>query len=359
MKIVLTGYYGSDNIGDELLFQAIKNMVLKYIPSADLFGLGCFPRRATELHGIPFANNTGWWNVETQKKPTFAKGEEETLKGCDLLILGGGGLLGNDCLYSFPSVEKINADGGKIFAMGIGCDPFFSNSPEIDKYFKKFTFMSGRDSWSVSNLSKAGAINPILSFDSVFSLFPEEIHNSSEKIGLTLTTFRRWDNYEKRLEIISEKLKHSEKQIEIYPWSPILCGDYDWSRSMELFEKYMPWATIVDTRARRFEDVWDDFKQYGTIISDRYHAILLGILQNKPTLSIAMDSKQREIAKMLGLPWIDPLIEIGALERSFNLVVAEIENNKIEIIEKTHSGCNLAKRKWAETELKFKELVRC
>jgi polysaccharide pyruvyl transferase CsaB len=79
--VVLSGYYGFDNAGDEALLAAIAGTLRELKPEINIVVLSASPRRTQELHGVAAVSRFNPISLI------------QTLKRADLLISGGGSLL--------------------------------------------------------------------------------------------------------------------------------------------------------------------------------------------------------------------------------------------------------------------------
>ena len=80
-RLVISGYYGFGNAGDEAMLAAILEAILEVVPEADITVISGNPRHTAEKHGVKAVGRfdvTGIFNA---------------IKRCDLLISGGGSLL--------------------------------------------------------------------------------------------------------------------------------------------------------------------------------------------------------------------------------------------------------------------------
>src|SRR5581483_10345032 len=80
-RIVISGYYGFGNLGDELILSALLRELKKLSPGSDVVVLSHDPERTQREHKVRAVSR---WNL-------FAVAR--ALVGADLLISGGGGLL--------------------------------------------------------------------------------------------------------------------------------------------------------------------------------------------------------------------------------------------------------------------------
>jgi polysaccharide pyruvyl transferase CsaB len=79
--IVLSGYYGFDNAGDEALLAAISEALREFSPDINIIVLSASPQRTQELHGVAAVSRFNPISLI------------QTLRRADLLISGGGSLL--------------------------------------------------------------------------------------------------------------------------------------------------------------------------------------------------------------------------------------------------------------------------
>lgn len=114
-RLVISGYYGFGNAGDEAMLAAILEAILEVVPEADITVISGNPRHTAEKHGVKAVGRfdvTGIFNA---------------IKRCDLLISGGGSLLqdvtSNRSLYYYLSIISLaNMLGKKVmlYAQGMG-----------------------------------------------------------------------------------------------------------------------------------------------------------------------------------------------------------------------------------------------
>ena len=80
-KILISGYYGFNNIGDESILQALVHNLREKIPGIEITVLSQQPESTAEKHGV----------ISVDRKSFL--GVVGAIKRCDLLISGGGSLL--------------------------------------------------------------------------------------------------------------------------------------------------------------------------------------------------------------------------------------------------------------------------
>ena len=80
-RILISGYYGFGNAGDEAVLAAILASLRRQVPEAQCDVLSIDPKTTTRLHGIPAYHRARPREVLT------------ALRRCDLFVSGGGSLL--------------------------------------------------------------------------------------------------------------------------------------------------------------------------------------------------------------------------------------------------------------------------
>src|SRR5687768_1642580 len=80
MKIVLAGYYGFENVGDELLLHAVLEGIRQRLPEARPIVLSNVPKSTSAAHNVRAISR---WNVGSIVGSVY---------GADRLLFGGGGI---------------------------------------------------------------------------------------------------------------------------------------------------------------------------------------------------------------------------------------------------------------------------
>ena len=81
MRVVLSGYFGFDNVGDEAILFSIIRALRKLEPSVDITVLSNNPAETAATYGVETVNR---WNIGEVRA---------ALKSADGLISGGGSLM--------------------------------------------------------------------------------------------------------------------------------------------------------------------------------------------------------------------------------------------------------------------------
>jgi len=115
VKLLISGYYGFGNAGDEAVLAALVQELRRRLPQAHLCVLSSDPAATQSLHGVEAVQR---WSVREVWR---------ALDGCRLLIQGGGGLLQDVTSRISPlyylgilRLARIRGVRSMIFAQGIG-----------------------------------------------------------------------------------------------------------------------------------------------------------------------------------------------------------------------------------------------
>jgi polysaccharide pyruvyl transferase WcaK-like protein len=169
-RVVILGWYGSDNTGDEAVLEAIVT-ALGRRGVTDLHALSIDPAKTTSRTGVP-ASPRSFSSPDTLR----------ALRGARALVLGGGGLIQDrTSLYNLPFsaiyVLLAKLFGLRVIGWGLGVEPL---DTRLGRTLARFicassAYFSVRDAGSKGLLVRAG-VPPdqiAISADPAFLLEPE------------------------------------------------------------------------------------------------------------------------------------------------------------------------------------------
>lgn len=169
MLIVLSGYYGFDNAGDEALLSAICSSIQRIEPQAEFVVLSGCPQKTEQLHQLPAVDRMKPWQVI------------KIMKQADLLISGGGSLFqdvtGPRSLPYYMSVVALAKMLGKpviFYAQGVGPIKRRFSRFLMRWWGNKVEMITLRDEQSRKLLAELGVTRPpiYVTADPVFTLEP-------------------------------------------------------------------------------------------------------------------------------------------------------------------------------------------
>lgn len=223
-KIILSGYFGFDNLGDEaILYSMIQG--LGAMEGAEIVALSGNPEKTSEKFGI-----------RTVDRMSFSQVLKE-IRSCDLFVSGGGSLLQDvtskrSLLYYLALLKVAKFFGKKvmIYSQGIGpvIDP--KNRQKLAKVFKKLDEINVRDNESKQELKAMGVQNPVsVTADTVFLLDKPELESGRKilkKIGLEVPEKTDFEEKNKGKESQDENREPDTSRevlvgISIRPWKDL------------------------------------------------------------------------------------------------------------------------------------------
>ncbi len=114
-KILISGYYGFNNIGDESILRTVIDNLREKLPDVDITVLSQDPAQTREKYGVEAARRMHLWDIF------------RSVRRCDLLLSGGGSLLqdatsGRSILYYLFILRLAQLLGKQtfIYSQGIG-----------------------------------------------------------------------------------------------------------------------------------------------------------------------------------------------------------------------------------------------
>ncbi|MCL6601892.1 MAG: polysaccharide pyruvyl transferase CsaB [Paenibacillus sp.] len=252
-KIVISGYYGFHNSGDEAVLQSILIALKQQADAAgiviDPIVLSIDPEGTTATYGVK--------SVHRMKLREVRK----ALSDCSGLISGGGSLLqdvtSSKSIPYYLGVIKLAQWMGKptfIYAQGIGPLNRKMFHPWIKSVFRKCKYVSVRDEQSRELLHQIGLVREAVEVvpDPVMGLsLPEDQPpTASSTLPIIGISVRYWEADRRELIAIADGLKQA-------------------NASQPLHLRFLPFHLPSDTEASRYmmELLGEDIRNNGGIVS--------------------------------------------------------------------------------------------
>lgn len=304
MKIVLAGYYGFGNAGDELILQAIVNYLKKSgFSLANLTVLSKAPFRTSANYGVKSVNRWSAFSVIG------------AIARCELFILGGGGLLQDSTgkfglWYYLLLLWLAIFCGKKVMSLAVGVGPL---QWKINRKLVAFTLrhvdiLTLRDRiWGIElNQSRESFPSVQIVADPVFCLQIEKVKKKEKpndglpKICLVLRNEKQTEQMAKMMAEFSRKIsKELKGEICLLPFHPEL--DFaaiqsflkELSANAKVFSdgKSAENLTVTVLEWSNLEELVQFFSETELVVSFRYHAIVLAVMMGIPVLGMSRDPK--------------------------------------------------------------------
>ena len=320
-KILISGYYGFDNFGDDAILYVIINDIQKTFPDAKITVISNNPEKIQKNYGVESVYKFDFKNI-------FLK-----MREYDLFISGGGSLLQD--ITSFQSLIYyllliLTAEFLKlktsVYAQGIG--PINSKFGKIFArlILEKVNLITVRDKESHDFLRKMG-IKSLITADPVWNI-DKGMENKeivlSKKLGVQLRNWHSLNN--ETLESIASLIVSNFESYEIILFSLQDSVDLDIIKQLEkiLKVKY-PELNIKVFSGLSIKNSLSLIKELDFLIAMRFHAILAALKFNIPTLALSYDPKVMNLSKEAGIPFTNvETIDIDKL----NLQIQAVINDK-------------------------------
>lgn len=286
MKILISGYYGFGNAGDELILESVICDIRNRIPGADITVLSADPQKTAGLHRVRSVNRWSLLKVAGAAAAT------------DILISGGGGLFqdktGTPSLFYYLSLILLAKLLGKkvfIFAAGISELKRFNRAVTL-WVLKMADFITLRNAESLDAVT-GGAQEQIpqleITSDPVFlkSVRVKKLASSSPAIGMILRTPRtgRQEQVELYAKFADAVCQRFSAQMIFIPFHESL--DYSFTLSVMNSMRSVSRVVVWDTP----QEIYEIFSELDMVISQRLHGLILAALYGIPLIGISEDAK--------------------------------------------------------------------
>lgn len=179
-KILITGYIGLYNVGDEAILSGVVNSLNKYIDNANFSVVTNNPNETKELHNVTPVFQSFKRGIGPFIKNQITKREMlqvyHAIDNCDVFILGGGELLQDLNPYNLPILLSLmylaHKKKKKTVIYGMGAGPIESKFGKklCKNILKNVDLITVRDKKSKIALENCGLSNVIQTADPAFAI---------------------------------------------------------------------------------------------------------------------------------------------------------------------------------------------
>jgi polysaccharide pyruvyl transferase CsaB len=295
-KVLISGYYGYDNLGDELILKAIIEQLRGIDPTLDITVISRRPWRTVNLHP----------SVEAVSRRNVF-GIFKALRQCQLFISGGGGLLqdttgqGSVLYYLGWGIiaKKIFRKKVMLYAQGIGPLRRWLSRFFVSAWVGKMDLITLREEKSLQLLRELQVPETRIKVtaDPVLGLVPKDSGAVKEKHHLCIGVVLRQDRDKLQAarhwcEILLKVKNIYNARILLLPFQDP--NDVKLSRAIKESMKEKADIKYWDSLG----DMFAFYESVDVLISMRLHALILAAVYGKPMLGIKYDPK---IDNFLGL----------------------------------------------------------
>jgi polysaccharide pyruvyl transferase CsaB len=318
-KIMISGYYGFNNTGDEAILKSMVGALKKKIPQIKITVLSQSPLKTSQTYQVKAINRLRLIDIMC------------CLRDTDLFISGGGGLLqdstgkGWSILYYLGLIlgAKIVKVPVVIYAQGIGPVNKQINKKLIKWILNKVDLITVRDNHSKELLENLGVLKPSIyvNSDPVFLLkkininnvidshpFIQELINSDNRplIGVSVRECRGNGLDSKRIfaQAADYLIENYKAKIIFFPFK----FDEDVHISEEILSLMRNKAEVLKIKLEP-EELLSVLSRLFLVVGVRLHSIIFSSMANIPFIAFNYDPKVKYFVEDLGLSEV--LLETG------------------------------------------------
>ncbi len=325
MKILIKGYYGFDNIGDELMLSVLISK-LKKRKNAIITVMTRKPEIISHIHKIQTFTCKEW---KEEKKLSFASWMKifTAIKNTDIFMWGGGSFIQDIGKRKYRNilstvimlfVARLFLKKTALISIGIG--PLRSKiGIEITKWIIRLSnLITVRDKDSFIFLKRLVPTYRKIFLTEDLALCAEipDVRVKEKSVGLSFLSYYSYMEYNKIkdsiLKDISIKLIENlqEKGYTVYcfPFQKKKGG-----KDLEFFEDISKKVKNIKIVKEHFNDISKVFTLLSSmelLIGMRYHFLLIGAMLNKRLIGIGYQIKVRSLMKRIGAPIYFDLEEV-------------------------------------------------
>ncbi|MDR7871274.1 MAG: polysaccharide pyruvyl transferase CsaB [Tissierellaceae bacterium] len=336
-SILVSGYYGFDNSGDDAILKAIVKDIRSLDSKLNIVVLSNNPEKTNVMYNVKAINRFKFMEVI------------KAIKSTSLLISGGGSLLQDvtstrSLLYylAVMSLAKFLRKPIMVYANGIG--PINGNiNRKLSKVIlDKVDLITLRDEDSKVYLSEMGVKNKniFVTADPVFTLeasseehidnifVKEGIPDNKSFIGISI---RKWKSATNLVEIVSKTIDYI---IDKYQVDVILIPMHypeDLEISLEVLDKVKSSNCHVLRDKYSVEEIMGVIHRLDLIIAMRLHSLIYAAGQEVPMVGLVYDPKVEGILNSLNMNYMCNVDDLD-----FEELIGHIDivwNNKEELKE--------------------------
>lgn len=334
MRVVLSGYYGFHNVGDEAILQAIIHALRSEKSDIEITVLSNDPEHTKKTYGVNAVNR---WKLGEVFKAIGA---------ADGVISGGGSLLQDKTgLKSIPYYTGIMMIAHFlrkpffVYSQGIG--PLEQSiSRKLVKYaVSKAKYLSVRDQESFELLRNIGIKGEIeLVPDPVMGMAYKEGLNRTwlEKEGLSGEKFitvaiRDWSSpgfadFKVKIVEALDRCAAEGHRIVLLP----MHGEHDASFSKEIVSAMKNDAAIFPYNAS-IEEKISLIGDSTLLIGMRLHALIFAAVAQTPMIGISYDPKIDSFINQVGQPLIGHVDENWSADDLHNLIEKQLDQHSSQV----------------------------
>lgn len=342
-KVVISGYYGFGNIGDEAILESIVDSIREKKPNTEIVVLSSNPQMTSNQLNVKAISRLNMLSITKE------------LLSASLFISGGGGLMqdvtGPSSVIYYGTLLKTAQMLGvptMIYAQGIGPIHNEFNKKLTGHFFNKASAINVREIFSKNDLVSYGVpenkikvtADPVLLMkynnqERIREIITKSGLNPDQGIiGISIRPWKAW--YERQLKaftsVIYQIARKYKLQILLIPFQ--LSSDLWLCKEAETCFNARPDSDVnikVLSEAITPKEMLGVIGYMRMIVGMRLHSLIMAGVGHVPSLGIAYDPKVKHFSELAGFPYVQSVADLQDIEKvlpALEAILSDYENSK-------------------------------
>lgn len=311
-KILVAGYYGYQNSGDDAILHSICHDILQLKLETSITVLSNQPRVTMGEYPVQAVDR---FNL---------RAVIEQVKLCDVLVMGGGSLIqdltSTRSLYYYLGIlwmAKFYKKPAMLYGNGIGPIHRWYNKPLTTLTLNGVNTITLREHLSKEILTKLHVTKPLIEItaDPVFNLELaqnvdtsefyeiEQVPSDKPIVGVLFRSWSHEDSYTRKMAKVCDSI------VEKYDYNIVFVPmkyPADLIVAFEIMKKMKHEATVIEQHYNE-EKLIGFMGEMRFILSMRLHGLIYGALKQVPIVGFNYDPKVEYYAKELDIPIVEDM----------------------------------------------------
>ncbi len=330
IDILISGFYGFSNSGDEAVLQSIVELLKKNKPDLQI-GVLTKDGKSSDAKGIYPIDRTNLLQII------------KIMKHCKLFISGGGSLIqdatsSRSLYYYLGLILLAEMMGTKVMLYSNGIGPVDRKCNRLISRWilNRVELITLREPDSFEELTRMGIKKPtrLVTADPAIEILPageEEIAQLKKEIGFDSSrktvsiSVRKWKNETDKM--ISVLARTADRLIEEENMQVLLLPlhyseDY---KVCQKLQKAMKHSCILPEKECRVVEMLGLIKNVEVAVGMRLHSLIYAASLNVPVVGIVYDTKVKGFLKYIGQPLMEHVSDISE-ERFYTKIKEALAN---------------------------------
>ncbi len=357
-RIVMSGYFGFGNAGDEAILSSVYDMARRALPEAEITVLSRTPGKTAEKLGCRAVDRFSPFNIHS------------TFKKSDALVFGGGSLLQDatstrSLFYYTYIINKALRLGNRVVLLANGIGPVTKpqNRQRVRRVVERAEIVTLRDPGSLTELRNMGVARRDISVtaDPVFLSEPSDKKRAEEILReagvpdgpFVAVSVRPWSGTETFRARFAELCDKIIREIGLNVVFITMQAGADRTES-ETIAGLMEEKAYVLPSGLEAPDIMSVFGLAGLTLSMRLHSLIFAARMAVPTVGFSYDPKLDAYLELLGQPMAGSIESVDT-EKALATVrdIWEHREERVRALEEKRAELT---RLAAENERAFKAL---